>query len=192
MSEPSGNTAVVTTPEQQRSLERFYHYEARLLDSRQYQQWLALLSPDIRYTMPARVNVQVDNRERGSETMLCVDKELERPDSDGCPLREEGYIHLMLRVERAFKINSWSENPPSRTRRLIANVELMKEEDNHLCVYSNFHLYYARPGGENFVYSGQRRDKLQSGEVAGSFVLAQREVIMDYSTIEVPTLGLLF
>ncbi len=66
MSEPSGNTAVVTTPEQQRSLERFYHYEARLLDSRQYQQWLALLSPDIRYTMPARVNVQVDNRKRGS------------------------------------------------------------------------------------------------------------------------------
>ena len=192
MSAPSGNTSVVTTPEQQRALERFYHYEARLLDSRQYQQWLALLSPDIRYTMPARVNVQVDNRERGSEAMLDIEKELERPDSPGCPVREEGYIHLMLRAERVFKINSWSENPPARTRRLIANVELMEEGDNSLRVYSNFHLYYARPGGENFIYSGQRRDELKSAEAAGSFVLAQREVIMDYATIELPTLGLLF
>jgi 3-phenylpropionate/cinnamic acid dioxygenase small subunit len=192
MSEPLGNTSVVTTPEQQRALERFYHYEARLLDSRQYQQWLALLCPDIRYTMPARVNVQFDNRERGSEAMLAIEKELESPDSTGCPVREEGYIHLMLRAERAFKINSWSENPPSRTRRLIANVELMEEGDNRLCVYSNFHLYYARPGSENFIYSGQRRDELQRDEAAGSFVLAQREVIMDYATIELPTLGLLF
>ncbi len=192
MSEPSGNTSVVTTPEQQRALERFYYYEARLLDSRQYLQWLALLCPDIRYTMPARVNVQVDNRERGSEAMLAIEKELEGPDSMGCPLREEGYIHLMLRAERAFKINSWSENPPSRTRRLIANVELMEEEGNRLHVYSNFHLYYARPASESFIYSGQRRDELQRGEAAGSFVLSQREVIMDYATIELPTLGLLF
>jgi 3-phenylpropionate/cinnamic acid dioxygenase small subunit len=192
MSEMSGNFSVVTTPEQQRSLERFYHYEARLLDSRQYQQWLALLSPDIRYTMPARVNVQVNNRERGSEDMLAIEKELEGPDSMGCPIREEGYIHLMLRAERAFKINSWSENPPARTRRLIANVELMEEGDNCLRVYSNFHLYYARPGGENFIYSGQRRDEIQPNETEGGFVLTQREVIMDYATIELPTLGLLF
>ncbi len=192
MSDQPGNTAVVTTPEQQRSLERFYHYEARLLDSRQYQQWLALLSPDIRYTMPARVNVQINNRDRGSEQMLAIENELERPDSNGCPIREEGYIHLMLRAERAFKINSWSENPPARTRRLIANVELMEEVDNSLRVYSNFHMYYARPGSENFIYSGQRRDVLRPGEGEGNFVLAQREVIMDYSTIELPTLGLLF
>ena len=192
MNEPSGNTAVVTTPEQQRSLERFYHYEARLLDSRQYQQWLALLCPDIRYTMPARVNVQVDNRDHGSEGMLAIERELERPDSAGCPVREEGYIHLMLRAERAFKINSWSENPPSRTRRLIANVELMEEHSSRLLVYSNFHLYYARPGSENFIYSGQRRDELQPGEAPGSFILAQREGIMDYASIEFPTLGLLF
>ena len=191
MNELSGNTSVVTTPEQQRSVERFYHYEARLLDSRQYLQWLTLLSPDIRYTMPARVNVQINNRERGSEDMLAIENELEGPESMGCPIREEGYIHLMLRAERAFKINSWSENPVARTRRLIANVELMEEGDNALHVYSNFHLYYARPGGENFIYSGQRRDKLQCGEAAGSFVLTQREVIMDYATIELPTLGLL-
>jgi len=193
MSEVSGNTAIVTSPEQQRALERFYHHEARLLDSRQYQQWLALISKDIQYSMPSRINVQLDNRERGKESMLALENELERPDSMGSPHREETYIHLMLRVERAFKINSWSENPPARTRRIVGNIELMAEEGDRLSVISNFHMYYARPGNESFLYSGQRRDVLiQSDAEQGSYLIHRREVIMDYANIEVPTLGLLF
>jgi len=192
MSDSSGNTAVVTTPELQRALERFYYYEARLLDNRQYQQWLALICQDICYTMPSRVNVQVNNRDRGSENMIALERELEGTDSSGCPLRDEGYIHLMLRVERAFKINSWSENPPARTRRLVGNIELMHEDKESVEVISNFHLYYARPGSESVFYSGQRRDVLLlPGDEAGEFMLKRREVIMDYANIEVPTLGLL-
>ena len=191
MSETTGNTAIVTTPEQQRALERFYHYEARLLDSREYQQWLALISPDIHYSMPSRINVQINNRERGKESMLALENELEGADSMGSPHREETYIHLMLRVERAFKMNSWSENPPARTRRMVGNIELMAIAGEKLSVISNFHLYYARPGSENFIYSGQRRDVLQALEV-DSYLILEREVIMDYANIEVPTLGLLF
>ena len=57
-------------------------------------------------------------------------------------------------------------------------------------ILSNFHLYYARPGGETFMYSGQRRDLLlASGE---QFILQRREVILDYADINLPTLGLLF
>jgi len=192
MSDFPGNIAIATSPEQQRELERFYHYEARLLDNRQYRQWLALIARDIAYIMPARVNVQLNNRERGCESMLDLSGELETADSSGCPLREEGYIHLMLRVERAYKINSWSENPPARTRRLIGNIELMGEEGEQLTVISNFHLYYARPASESFFYSGQRRDTLrrQPGET-GSFLICRRELIMDYAEVEVPTMGLL-
>ena len=177
------------TPEQQRALERFYFHEARLLDNRQYQQWLALVTEDIRYLMPARGNPLVNNRERGQEDMISVERELEGSESMGCPIREEGYIHLMLRVERAFKVNSWSENPPARTRRLVGNIELMSREADQLSVLSNFHLYYARPGSENAIYSGQRRDVLQAN--ADSYRICSREVIMDYAMIELPTLGLL-
>lgn len=177
------------TPEQQRALERFYFHEARLLDNRQYQQWLALVTEDIRYLMPARGNPLVNNRERGQEDMISVERELEGSQSMGCPIREEGYIHLMLRVERAFKVNSWSENPPARTRRLVGNIELMSREADQLSVLSNFHLYYARPGSENAIYSGQRRDVLQAN--ADSYRICSREVIMDYAMIELPTLGLL-
>ena len=182
-------TSLETSPEQQRGLERFYFQEARLLDNRQYQQWLALVSEDISYVMPARTNPLVNNRERGNEGMISVERELEGSESMGCPLREETYIHLMVRVERAFKVNSWSENPPARTRRIVGNIELMGREGEDLAVLSNFHLYYARPGYESCVYSGQRRDTLEQQD--GGLRIRRREVVMDYADIELPTLGLL-
>jgi len=177
------------SPEQQHQLERFYFHEARLLDNRQYQQWLGLVSQEVSYLMPSRVNVAVNNRERGNEHMISVERELEGQESMGCPIREETYIHLMVRVERAFKVNSWSENPPARTRRIIGNIELMEVDGDELAALSNFHLYYARPGSDNFIYSGQRRDRLM--RVDGSFQIRRREVILDYASIALPTLGLL-
>jgi 3-phenylpropionate/cinnamic acid dioxygenase small subunit len=177
------------SPEQQRALERFYFHEARLLDNRQYQQWLALVDQEISYLMPSRINLLVNNRERGDEAMISVERELEDADSMGCPIREETYIHLMVRVERAFKVNSWSENPPARTRRLVGNIELMAIKGNDWTVLSNFHLYYARPGNESCMYSGQRRDTLVRSDEG--YRIRRREVVMDYADIEVPTLGLL-
>jgi 3-phenylpropionate/cinnamic acid dioxygenase small subunit len=182
--------SIEVTPEQQRALERFYFHEARLLDNRQYLQWLTLLSQDIRYLIPARVNVQLNNRERGEEGMISVERELEGEDSLGCPHREENYILLMLRAQRAYKINSWSEHPPARTRRIVGNIELMARQDDTLSVLSNFHLYYTRPGNENVIYSGQRRDTLLA--IPEGFHIGRREVVLDYANIELPTLGLLF
>ena len=176
-------------PKLQRALERFYFHEARLLDNRQYQQWLALVSQDICYLVPARTNLLVNNRERGAEEMISVERELEGAESMGCPIREESYLHLMLRVERAYKVNSWSENPPARTRRIVGNIELIDDSGGELTVLSNFHLYYARPGSDNYIYSGQRRDRLQPD--GDSYLIRRREVVMDYASIEVPTLGLL-
>ena len=187
----SMNNSVVS-PEVQQALEPFYYCEARLLDSRQYQQWLALLCLDIEYLMPARSNPPVDNRQSGTEAMISVERELEGSDSVACPLREEGYVHLMLRAERAFKKNSWSENPPARTRRMVANVEVLAHDVDagRSEVYSNFLLYYSRHDSENFIYSGQRRDILRITDEG--YRIARREVITDFHVIAAPTMGLLF
>ncbi|MEH6548399.1 MAG: aromatic-ring-hydroxylating dioxygenase subunit beta [Pseudomonadales bacterium] len=178
------------TPELQLSIEQFYFQEARMLDNRQYQQWFALLTEDLRYIIPSRTNPMVNNRERGNEDMISVERELEGEDSDGCPIREEGYFQLMIRVERAYKMNSWSENPPARTRRIVGNVEIMANDGDTLSIYSNFHMHYARPGGSNYLYAGQRRDTLRKAE--GRYKIARREVILDYANIDYPTLGLFF
>lgn len=178
------------TPELQLSVEQFYYQEARMLDSRQYQQWFALVTEDLRYIVPSRINVMVNNRERGSEDMISIERELEGADSEGCPLREEGYLQMMIRVERAYKMNSWSENPPARTRRLVSNVEILADEDDVLQVISNFHMHYARPGNDNYLYAGQRRDSLR--RVDGDYKIAHREVVLDYANIDYPTVGLFF
>ncbi len=177
------------TPHLQLSLEQFYYREARLLDNRKYRDWLALCAPDISYSMPARTNPLVDNRELGQQDMISVERELEDLDSDGCPLRDENIIHLTLRVDRAYQRNSWAENPPARTRRIIGNVELTDIDGERLSVLSNFHLFYARPGSADFFYAGQRRDTLL--KTAASYSIARREIIMDIADINVPTLGLI-
>lgn len=181
---------VTLTPELQLDIEQFYYREARMLDNRQYQQWFALLTEDMRYIIPSRTNPMVNNRERGTEEMISVERELEGEDSDGCPIREEGYLQMMIRVERAFKMNSWSENPPARTRRIVGNVEIIADEGDKLTVYTNFHMHYARPGSNNFLYAGQRRDTLLKAD--GSYKLVRREVILDYANVDYPTLGLFF
>ena len=45
-------------------VEDFLYYEADLLDERRYDEWLALLAEDVRYWMPMRRNVKLDDRER--------------------------------------------------------------------------------------------------------------------------------
>jgi len=174
--------------ELQLAVEQFYYTEARLLDGRQYQSWLTLCSEGIRYVMPARTNPLVDNAERGAESMISVERELEDVVSEGTPIRDETYPILALRVERSFKANSWAENPPARTRRIVGNIEIYDVEDTRLSVLSVFHLFYCRPGSENFLYAGQRRDVLLRLEQG--FRIESREIVMDMADIEYPTLGL--
>ena len=42
----------------QQEVEAFLYDEAELLDERRYEDWLALIAPDIRYWMPMRRNVK--------------------------------------------------------------------------------------------------------------------------------------
>ena len=178
----------MSTLELQHRVEQFYYREARLLDNREYQQWFALIHPEISYSMPGRSNPMVDNRERGQESMISVERELEGVESEGLPYRDENYAVLWVRVDRSYKMNSWAENPPARTRRIIGNVEILEASDESLSVLSNFHLFYARPGLKDFFYAGQRRDQLiASGD---SFQIKRREIVMDISTVNVPTLGI--
>ena len=176
------------TPALQFEVEQWYYREARLLDNRQYQSWLALCCEDISYSMPARGNPLVNNREQGNESMISVERELEGMDSDGCPIRDESYAYLLLRVERSFKMNAWAENPPARTRRIVGNVEILDIDGEELSVSSNFQLFYSRPGSPDFIYAGQRRDRLRRKD--GDYRIARREIVMDMANINVPTLGL--
>jgi 3-phenylpropionate/cinnamic acid dioxygenase small subunit len=181
-------SALPIGPDLQYAVEQFYFREARLLDGRCYQTWLGLCSENIRYVMPARTNPLVDNAERGHESMISVERELEDLESEGTPIRDETFPVLALRVDRSFKPNAWAENPPARTRRIVGNVEIVGVEGDRVSAISAFHLFYARPGSESFLYAGQRRDVLLRSEE--DFRIERREIIMDMAEINYPTLGL--
>jgi len=57
-------------------------------------------------------------------------------------------------------------------------------------VFSNFQLFHSQHGRSDYIFSGQRRDRLES--VDGSFRIAEREVILDSDIVRGPSVALLF
>lgn len=172
-------------------VEQFYYREARLLDERCLQQWLALVDESIEYSMPTRYVPQPDREMQDTEAFLSVDRELERAEGGkGSPLRHDGYLQTLVRTIRPFKANAWAESPPPRTRRFISNVEVETVNDDEYRVHSNFQLFYSHNGADNHTYTGGRRDVLK--EIDGQFKLFKREIIIDWDVITGPTLALIF
>lgn len=173
--------------EQQHRISQFYYREARLLDERLYQQWLALLTDDVAYTVPARHTPFLDPALREQEALLNLPQET--GSGMAPPLRDDSKLTLGIRVMRAYKMNSWSDNPPARTRRFVSNIEVYAI-DGGFEVYSNLLLYYSRYGQDNHLYSGRRHDRLR--ETADGLLIAAREVLLDTNVVTGPSVGLFF
>ncbi len=93
------------------SVQQFLFREARLLDERRFDEWLALFSDDCFYWMPTRFNRLRD----GIDETWQVDKETEG--LDGLAYFEDNKQILRRRVERLKTGMAWAEDPPSRRLR---------------------------------------------------------------------------
>ena len=152
-------------------IEDFYYLEAELLDDRKLRQWLDLLADDIRYWMPIRHNT------------------LERPENIGDELSKPGEAYyfdddkksLKIRVERAYAKNAWAEMPPSRTRHMISNIRIKKDDGNEIEVHSNFIVYRTRLETDQDMFIGERQDVLR--RVDNGFKIAKRTIILDQSVL---------
>lgn len=171
-------------------IEQFYYREARLLDNRQYQQWLELLDPSIVYTMPNRYIPHADYSQRETEAFLAVDRELERDGPDALPMREETYQFLAFKAKRTYRADSWSDNPPARTRRMVSNVEVEALGEGNYKARSNVFMFYSSRGANNHLYTLGREDILR--EDGDQFRVLRREVVTDEALVTVPTLTLFF
>ncbi|MGH2585141.1 MAG: 3-phenylpropionate/cinnamic acid dioxygenase subunit beta [Dehalococcoidia bacterium] len=167
------------------SVEQFLYREARLLDDRRFRDWLPLLTDDISYTMPTRFN----RLREGPNEQWEVEKEL-----DELCFFEETKDSLSARVERFYSGMAWAEEPPSRTRHLITNVEVLDTgTEDEVLVYSSFLTYRSRLEGreddENF-FVGRREDTLRL--VDGGWRLARRRIITDAIVMNAPNLSIFF
>lgn len=158
--------------ELRREVEDFLYLEAELLDDRKLREWLELLTDDVRYWMPIRYNT--------SERPQKIAEELSKPG--------EGYYfdddkqNLRLRVERVYSKSAWAELPPSRTRHLISNVRVKKDNGAEIEVYSNFLVYRTRMESDKDIFVGTRQDILR--RVNGTFKIARRTIILDQAVLD--------
>ncbi|MED5569680.1 MAG: 3-phenylpropionate/cinnamic acid dioxygenase subunit beta [Chloroflexota bacterium] len=174
-----------------RQVEQFLYREARMLDSRQFRRWIDLLADDLRYWIPMRSN----RYSAASKSISILDGSRYEEDdlskeSDQAFMNEDKGS-LRRRVDRLETGMAWAEDPPSRTRHLISNVEVEPgERESEVKVYSNFIMYRSRGETEEDFYVGSREDVLRN--VDGSWQLASRKIVFEQNVLSAKNLSNFF
>jgi 3-phenylpropionate/cinnamic acid dioxygenase small subunit len=174
-----------------REVEQFYYREARLLDERRFHEWLQLLTDDIHYWMPVRSS----RYPKSSKAIAILDparyEEEELSEEDELAILDETKETLARRIARLDTGWAWAEDPPSRTRHIVANIEVEPgDTDTELKVYSNFIVYRNRSETEQDFYVGGRQDVLRKGD--GTWQIARRKIILDQTVLLAKNVSIFF
>jgi 3-phenylpropionate/cinnamic acid dioxygenase small subunit len=110
---------------------------------------------------------------------------------DELAIYDEDKQTLSGRVARLDTGMAWAEDPPSRTRHLITNIEVEPGEGaSEVKVYSNFIVYRSRAETEQDFYVGARQDLLR--RVAGTWKIAGRKIILDQNVLSAKNVSIFF
>lgn len=166
---PSTSTKVETHFE----ISQFLFREARLLDDRRWDDWLALISDDVRYVAPVRL-ARMPREDR-----------LEFEAADGGAHYDDSKENLAERVRKLQTGRAWSEVPASRTRHLITNVEVRDRADEQSwTVYSNFLVYRTRSLTYQDMFAGARHDIIRRrSDASGQLEIASRRILLDQTVL---------
>ena len=165
-----------------REVEQFLYREARLLDARRFDDWLDLLAEDIKYWMPLRSN----RYPAYSKAISILDgsryEEGDLSGEDDLAIMDEDKDSLTRRIRRLDSGMAWAEDPPSRTRHFVSNIEVEPgNRESELKVYSNFIMYRTRGETEQDFYVGSREDVLRRED--GQLRVAYRKIVLDQTVL---------
>lgn len=147
----------------------FYIREAWLLDERKLAQWLDLFTDDVLYFMPRRKNVP--RREAHRELTPLGD----------LAILEEDKRYLEMRVARLDTGMAWAEDPPSRTRHLVGNLEVTPLARGEVQARTAFLVYRSHLETDHQLLSGCRDDVLR--KVDGAWKIARRTIVLDANVL---------
>ena len=165
-------------------IEEFLYREAELLDERCFNEWLDLLTDDVRYWMPMRRNVKFGE----------LDREFTREGQD-INWFDEGKQTLTQRVNQILTGVHWAEEPLSRVCHIVSNVRVAKalpsiESPDSVDVKCRFLVYRNRVETETDILLGRREDRLR--KIDGDWKISQRKVILDQNVLLAKNLTLFF
>jgi 3-phenylpropionate/cinnamic acid dioxygenase small subunit len=163
----------------QYEVEQFLYHEAALLDDRRFADWLALIADDIHYWMPIRRTVTVENLD------------LEYTKADGMAYFDDDKADLRMRAEKLQASSAWAENPPSRTRHLVANVRLLEVKEREIALEAAIHVYRSRLNDKIDHWIGKRRDRLRRVDGDG-FQIFERHIFLDQTVVPSTNFSSLF
>ena len=171
-------------------VEQFLYREARLLDERRFHEWLDLFTDDVRYWMGARSNRYP--RTSKAISILSPNRYVEddKTRDDELSIFDETKETLSGRVARLETGMAWAEDPPSRTRHMINNIEIAAEAGAELTVYSNFIVYRSRAESEQDFYVGARQDLLR--RIDDALKIARRKLTLDQNVLSAKNVSIFF
>src|SRR3954454_18058755 len=159
-------------------VEQLYYQEAELLDDGRYADWLEMLADDLDYWMPTRTN-----RLRRQQALSVAAR-------GEAAFYDETKDSLAWRIRRFDSGMAWAEDPPSRTRHLVTNIQVRHVDpatepgfgESDLVAKSAFLLYRNRLEREESVYAGGRTDVLRRLEDS-RLLIARREILLDQNVL---------
>ncbi len=135
-------------------VEDFLYHEARLMDENRYEEWLALWTEDCRYWIPSNAD-EIDPSHEVS--IIWADR-----------------ARLGDQIARLLTGEAHAQQPASRLRRLISNVEVSEGEAEDECVaVSNFLLTELRRSRQR-TFAGRSFHTLRLTE--GGFAIRYKKV----------------
>src|SRR5436309_8946 len=140
-------SALAQAPEWDRQdCEDFLLHEARLLDEARFDEWLALFSADAQYWVPSEPEQQSPH---DTVSLIYDDRRL-----------------LETRVRRLSSPRIYSQEPRSRTSRIVANVTVEEADAGACTLRSKFlTLEYRREGQRSFGGTAFHRLVLLDGQL---------------------------
>lgn len=172
------DTMALADPKSTFEVQQFLFGEADLLDDRDYDQWLRLLHPDVRYVVPLVRNVP-----RTAKTEYTVEQR------DLCWM-DEGLETITQRVKQIQTNIHWAEEPPSRVSHLVTNTRIIDitagDDGRHLTARSRILVYQNRGECETAMFVGKRTDTMVEG--ADGFRLLKRVVHLDQNVLQAKAL----
>ena len=155
-----------------RTVVEFLYREARLADEARYAEWLALWTDDGVYWVPATTE----------------------PDPD--PERQLSHVYdNRARVETRVKLLQtgvrYSQEPASRMRRLVSNIEVEAADGGELVAGSNFLLaeLAVQAGRELHWWAGRATHRLR--RVDGQLRMSRKTVVLVNAAEPLPNLAFL-
>jgi 3-phenylpropionate/cinnamic acid dioxygenase small subunit len=178
-------------PDLLREIEQFLYREARLLDERRFAAWLDLFTDDLKYWMPVRAT-RYPRRSKAIAILRpdCYEEE-ELAKENELAIFDESKETLTRRIARLDTGMAWAEDPPSRTRHIVSNVEVEPADtETELRVFSNFIVFRSRGETEQDFYVGGRQDTLR--DVNGAWKIARRTIILDQNVLVAKNVSIFF